>query len=221
MMARSALSLALAALSSLFAGCATPELPEGVGEGLTSFDREPPEGVETFDRPVWKEGDRFVFVRGGILRIAMRVTEASDEEGYVLVDENLGARTLLTPDLAAIGLDVPGQPDAMQRAEPAEPMLHWPLWVGKRWSAHFLRKRVGQPPFALSATYHCDAIETIVVPAGEFRCLRIWRRLRVADTERKFLERAFVMWYSPEVGYFVRRLEDGSLMELESFHRQR
>ena len=211
--------LAGVAMTLLAAGCSAPGLPEGEGDGLVSADREPPPGAQVYERPVWQAGDRFVFVRGGVLRVPLRVIEAT-EEGYVLEHEENGVRTNLTTDLGLSGLDIPGQPEARRREVPPENLLHWPLWEGKRWSSHFLRKQVGAPALPLMVSYHCDAVETVQVPAGELRCLRIWRRARVALPEQQFLERTAVLWYAPEVGYFARRLESGSMMDLESYHRQ-
>ena len=94
------------------------------------------------------------------------------------------------------------------------------MWRGKRWTSHFVRKQLDQPALPLMVTYEVDAVETVTVPAGSFSCLRIWRRARVAESEQRYLERVSVLWYAPEVGYFAKRLESGSLMELEEFHRQ-
>jgi hypothetical protein len=59
----------------------------------------------------------------------------------------------------------------------------------------------------------------VTVGAGSFSCLRIWRHARVA-TEGKFLERASLLWFAPDVGNFAQRLENGTLLELEEYHRQ-
>ncbi|MEM7202818.1 MAG: hypothetical protein AAF628_21340 [Planctomycetota bacterium] len=206
-------------LLAALGGCSSAGLPEGSGRGLVSWDRTAPEGLESFDRPQLAVGDRFVFRRGGISRLSLTVT-AADEDGYVLTDDASRALTRYTLDLGEIGEEFPGDPQNIRRQEPADALCHWPLWVGKRWSCHFLRKAPGAEPLPLLATYACEAEEDIEVPGGTFRCLRIWRHVRVAATGR-FLERASVMWYAPEVGFFVRRLENGTLLELEEVHRQR
>jgi hypothetical protein len=99
-------------------------------------------------------------------------------------------------------------PELERELAPADSRFAWPLWVGKRWVSHFVRKVPGAG-LPVLATYQCDARERITVPAGTFDCWRIWRRARPA-TEGKFL-----------VGWVVRRLDDGVLLELEEFHRQR
>jgi hypothetical protein len=209
---------AIVMAAGLLAACHTPAFPEGTGRGVTSYDRDRPEGVLEYQRPTWKEGDRFVYRRGGVMRIPQRVVKA-DENGYVLEHEVNGVRTVLDRDLGLAGGEVPGDPLQERREEPPEPVLHWPLWVGKRWTSEFVRKMVDQPALPLQASYYCDAVETVQVPAGTFACLRIWRRARVLSNEQ-YLERTTIMWYSPDVGYFAQRLEAGELLELEEYHRQ-
>jgi hypothetical protein len=121
--------------TSLLASCQSLGLPPGSGKGIVSFDREPPQGVELFERPVWQKGDRFVYWRGGIMRLAFQVAEQT-EDGYVLVDEQTGVRTRLTLDLGFAGSELPGEPESARVEDPAEALLHWPLWEGKRWSCH-------------------------------------------------------------------------------------
>lgn len=199
-------------------GCASRELAEGSGRGLLAWDREPPPGTETYPRPVLRPGDRFLFRRGGDYRLAWSVAEAG-AEGYVLEEEETGLRHLLDPDLGDLGEERPGDPDATTRLDPADHAFHWPLWVGKRWRCHFLWKEPGRPALPLLADYYCDAMETVRVPAGTFQALRIWRRTRVA-MRGDFVERVTLTWYAPEVGYIVRRLDDGILLELQEVHRQ-
>ena len=204
-------------LLGVLGACASSDSAEVHGKGVLAFDREPPAGARLFECPSWTEGDQFIYLRGGMLRLPLRVW-AGEDGGFVLENEDNGVKTLLSADLNLTGLEEPGEPMA-QRSDPAETWLHWPLWVGKRWSCNFVNRRPGQPPLPLVITYHCDAIETIDVPAGKFECLRIWRRARVAS-KRKYLERTSILWYAPQVGYFARRLENGTLLELEQFHRQ-
>ena len=66
------------------------------------------------------------------------------------------------------------------------------------------------------ARYHCEAGETITVPAGTFETLRIWRRDAIAGQD-DLLQHSTVVWYAPEVGYMVRRLS-GSLETVLTEH---
>ncbi|RMH05159.1 MAG: hypothetical protein D6702_01190 [Planctomycetota bacterium] len=218
-MSRRRPSFLLAALILLPACAAHDELPAGSGRGLVSWDRQPPAGAETFARPEWTVGDRFVYRRGDEIRAAFRV-DAIDENGIRLVEEESGLFEFLDRDLGERGQDMPGLPKARRVFDPADSGYSWPLWVGKRWTCHYLSKRPGQKqPLPLLVRYECDAVEEVTVPAGTFRCLRIWRRARVA-AKGSFKERTSLSWYSPEVGWFVRRLNADELTELVEVHRQ-
>lgn len=205
-------------LSLLFAACQSTALPPGHGEGLTAVDRQPPAGATTWERPQWNGGDRFVYVRGKQVTTAFRVREAT-ADGYLLVDERSGMQRSLSPDLAFRRLDFPDDPEAVRVHDPEDAELSWPLWVGKRWTVHYLRKAPGAA-MPVRADYHCDAQETLVTPAGTFDCLRIWRRAQPLLPGRTFMENVEVLWYAPQVGWFARRLENSVVQELQEFHRQ-
>ncbi len=205
--------------ASALAACqGAPPAPPLVGQGLVTVDRTPPEGAATFARPEWLVGDRFVYERGGRMQIPVRVSKA-DEQGYVLVDERAGLELLLDRDLGELGERVPADPSRDRRRDPVDARLTWPLWVGKRWTCHYVQRAADGSGLPILATYTCDAIETVTVPAGTFDALRIWRRARPA-VEGEFLDATEVGWYAPAVGWFVRRLADGTLTELREFDRQ-
>jgi hypothetical protein len=202
-----------------FAACAgVGELPPGTGRGLVSFEREPPDGAVTAARPTWKVGDRFLYRRGNAVRVATTVIEAG-EGGYVLEEDGTGMRVRLSPDLGDLGQEAPDHPEWRREYSPGDVRYCWPLWAGKDWLVHYLFKAPGREALPFAARYQCDAIETVQVPAGTFRCYRIWRRLRPA-VDGEFLETTTVSWYAPEVGTFVRRLENGIVLELEECIRQ-
>jgi hypothetical protein len=175
--------------------------------------------VRTWERPRWHAGDRFVYKKGAADLYAYRV-EKGEEGGWRLVEEKSSLATLLTGDLAERGQERPGHPPSRAAYKPADVKLHWPLWVGKRWGCHLLYERADtEHPLPLMVGYHCDREEEVEVPAGRFRCLRIWRRARVA-APGDYLERVSLLWYAPEAGCFVRRLEGGVLLELQELHRR-
>lgn len=214
-MSRKSLTLVCA-----LAGCATPGIPDGQGRGLLSCDRKPPDGAETFAAPSWQPGDRMVFVRGSTQRLSLHVEAHGD--GLALVDDASHTRQLLSADLADLGVEevrAAGKVEPAIAVAPGDLRYHWPLWAGKRWSCHFLRKAPGQPPLPLLVTYVVEASEDVTVPAGTFATLRILRRAAVA-AEGAFLERASLYWYAPSIGTEVRRLDDGLLTELAEVHRQ-
>lgn len=198
------------------AACGTPGLPEGSGQGLVTHDRRAPDGARTVERPTWTDGDRFVYRRGGQLRLALRVI--AEEDGFRLVEEATGLVTRLGPDLEQRGQEAPDAPELERVLAPGDTQLCWPLWAGKRWTCHFLRKAPGQL-LPVWADYVADQWESVTAPAGRFECLRIWRRVRPA-IEGSFFEQVDLLWYSPDAGYFVQKLEDGVITELAEVHRQ-
>lgn len=207
-------------LAILFLGaCASHALPPGEGRGLTTVDAIVPDGVVTAPRPTWKLGDRFVYRRGGALRLEQAVIEVS-EDGYVLEEAASKIRTRLGPSFEQLGQESADEPWLRKVLAPGDSRLTWPLFVGKRWACEYLSKQVGEDPLPVLAKYECDRIEDIVTPAGRFETFRIWRRARPAIEGRKFLEQTMLLWYAPSVGTFVRRFEDGVVTELESWQRQ-
>jgi hypothetical protein len=203
----------------LLCACAAAQRPHlPAGAGLVSFDREAPASAERFERPSWRVGDRFVWRQGESLRLAERVASA-DESGYELIDELDGARTRFNLDLAELGWTPAAGSEAESRElDPYDAVLSWPMWVGKRWVSQFTRRaQSGDVP--ILATYVCDLLEEVQVPAGSFLALRIWRRTRPASPGT-FVERTTLLWYAPAAGCFVRRLDDGLLTELCEFQRQ-
>ncbi|MFQ5507480.1 MAG: hypothetical protein ACE5F1_22175 [Planctomycetota bacterium] len=199
--------------------CGSTRSPELRGGGILSVSREVPPGVELVESPPnWTRGDRFVYRKGGKFRYEFRVLE-TDETGYVLLDESSGAKQKLTRELAETERAEPEEGSA-RRKDPFDAELSWPLWVGKRWTCQYIDKIPGKDGLPVTAEYHCDATEEVRAPAGTFRCFRIWRNAKLKIPGGNFFDNAAVLWYSPEVGWFVRRLEDGTLRELESYHRQ-
>ena len=204
-------------LAVLVAACGSvPMLPEGEGQGLVAVDDVPPPGVTLVERPQWSTGDRFVFLRGGAVRQSFTV-EASGE-GYRLVDEESGMALGKDLDFGDVYQDREGFPGSRVELAPADTRYSWPLWVGKTWTCHYLRKTPGES-LPLIVTYEVEAEETLDVPAGSFRCLRILRSARPA-VEGDFYPQYAILWYAPEAGIDVRWITSGLLTELAEHQRQ-
>ena len=208
--------LASFALALTIACSSTPPAPQ-TGKGMLSVDREPPEGAKVFEQPTWTVGDNFVYRRGGQSRLNFRVIEAT-EAGFVIEDVQSKMRRRFSPELAELGRFFPKREGFVRLTSPQDFRLKFPLWVGKKWSCHFVDNRPGEQ-LAIIASYHCDKLETLDTKVGPLECLRIWRTARLESTD-KFYDRVSVAWYSPEVGFFARRLEGDQLFELEEFEHQ-
>jgi hypothetical protein len=68
--------------------------------------------------------------------------------------------------------------------------------------------------------YRCEARERIQTKAGSFDCLRIRRVARLEIPGQIYLDKVSLLWFSPKVGWWVRKLEDGIETELTQFQRQ-
>jgi len=215
---RAVLALLLAAS---VAGCrvAPPTLPQG--PGLGAADAAPPTGVATLERPEWRAGDSFTYQRGGSRELSYRV-EAGAGGGWRAID-TASARVLeLDANFAQLG-ERSADGEWLVRFDPFDPILHWPLWPGKRWSGGFVRRAPGEPDVPVWVSYHCGEFESIEAPIGRVRALPIWRTLYVTHTGAaegtRSLARTDLLWYAPEYGHWIRRLESGLLTDLTAFER--
>lgn len=216
---RALLALSLGLPLALTGGCSSTKastLPSG--RGLVSYDRTAPAGAERFPRPDWKEGDLFEYRRGERVRMRLRVERHADG-GLLLVDEERRTALALDEDLGELGELAEDRETYRVRFDPIDACFSWPLWSGKRWATHFVRRTEAGEEIPFLVEYRCDGIETIEVPAGRLRCLRIWRTVSIA-AEGDFVERAALLWYSPEVGYLARRLENSLVVDLVDYQRQ-
>jgi hypothetical protein len=210
------LALFLLLVSCACRSTAAPQTAHG--KGLLSSDAAAPSGVETFDCPTWKTGDRYVFQKGGKFR--MGFTAKVDEQGRrELVEDETGTALLLDAKLGELGQRSAAGSELDVTIDPVDVRFAWPLWVGKRWSCQFVQRSKKSEALPLFAHYRADAIESVTVPAGEFRCLRIWRTAQVA-AQGSFADHVAVFWYSPDAGCVVKRLDEGLVTELAEYHRQ-
>ena len=81
------------------------------------------------------------------------------------------------------------------------PRMHysWPLTVGKTWEQGYTQERpVARESFNRYGIWTVDVEETLNVPAGTFRTLKITSRNK---NDGKIL---YEMWYAPEVKQWVK-----------------
>ncbi len=214
-------SICLLGLLASLPSCHSTELPEGTGAGLLAWDRTPPKGAKLWQRPKLRQGDRFVYRRGGRIDLEYRVTRA-DESGYELLEERTGLIRVLTPDLAETERFVPNNPAKRVVRAPADFLLHFPLWVGKRWSGQYLEKHPDGRVLPIRVHYRCEAVVAVRLDSGvTLPCLRIVRTSRLEIGNRKFLDQTSILDYAPKLGWFARRIADGVKSEIRAWHRQR
>jgi hypothetical protein len=207
-----------AAVLLLAASCQTTDTPPEellVGEGVLQVT-EPEAGAELCQAPVWGTdgipplGSELIFHRGG--DVAHFRVELSPYDGWQMTDVQTGVSQIFGADWSDMGKDLPQNAGPIQRLLPGDPVLHFPLWTGKTWSARFYSHGMRREPIQLQTSYHCDQREKIETPAGELNCYRIWRRVELAEGGSE--ARVSLYWYAPEVGFIVKRLDDSKLLEL-------
>ncbi len=202
-------------VGAVFTACqagspALPPLPDGNGAGVVMCDAAAPAGAQTWARPQWRKGDRFAYVRGGVVPAALEVANATATHYAFGVGNGVELRRDL--DLGNLGEWGPdGEP--LHVLSPVDVRYHWPLWVGKRWSCEFVDRMRGGEGIALRVDYAVEDLDVVTVPAGTFQALRITRSARRTDSD-KFLPRWQVAWYSPELGTEVRYQNGDTLVEL-------
>jgi hypothetical protein len=244
---------------SLALSCATPksgtsEVPEH-GLGMLGAEPTPPAGAEVFDAPQFGQGQalgagtELLYRRRGdrIAHFRLELPPTTDAElesskGWNLVDQGTGIALRYDDQWMDLGKDLPEGNGPMLILDPGDPILDFPLWVGKSWKAHFVSRAERRGPFAVEVAYQCDAVEWVSTPAGKFRCLRIWRRAQLAAPIESYAtqgeadvadvaavaavaeggeprQRTSLYWYAPDLGFVVKRLDDSELLELIEIRR--
>lgn len=200
------------------AGCSSPQLAEvEPGRGLIAFDPQPPPGAATHARPTWRAGDRYVFERGGAVRVTVQVREAGPD-GYVLEDAGSETSQRRDLDLGKVEEFATRDGTLLRRHAPRDQRFHWPLWIGKRWRCSFVDQTLGGDTMPLEVDYVVEDLDTVTVPAGTFQTLRIARTARIAGASG-YYAKCSLSWYAPDLGFEVRQLNDGLLTELVEWTR--
>jgi len=152
--------------------------------------------------PVWHVGDEWQYAyqgpvdSGSYVWVVNRIETLDGEPNYVL---KAGTREIFqrVSDLANTLERVDGV--AVLREKPARLMFTWPLSVGKSWAeSHMQERPVERSTTDRNSTWTVDAEETVTVPAGTFRTLKItWRNKNTGNMVTE-------MWYAPDVKQWVK-----------------
>ena len=137
----------------------------------------------------------------GSTEVLVRVGEATLDGRKVATRETKAGNILMDTDGAWLGLTNPAGQIQMRFDPPIG--YQWPLTVGKTWTKEFATTVVasGQKiPF--SATWKVEAFEDVTVPAGTFKAWRVSYSDSGGTTQ--------MLWSAPEVGGFVKRVEQRS-----------
>jgi len=164
--------------------------------------------------PAWKKGDYWVFTSRSRspFALAERMEVASTGDETVLIgDQSPKKRAVLDKEFSVkessggmLSYDVISGKDAY---------LFFPMAVGdSRTFKQTTNTRKGAQSYTNTVTV--EAAEEIAVPAGKFKTYRIV----VSKKNTTGWNGVYRMWYSPDLGYFVR-IQDthGNNSELKSF----
>ena len=178
-------------------------------------------GLVVPEAPMWTKGDEWSFSwegpagRGTFTWKVDREEVLDGVEHYVV---RSGTREFFyrKSDLAFSQETVQGT--VVTRSTPSQVRYVWPLAVGAAWEQTFRRGK--EPDRQVHPRVDAVAVEgeeTVTVPAGTFRTLKIV--YRAPATNAVYYE----PWYAPDVGMFVRDREqrqDGlRARELRAFRR--
>lgn len=163
------------------------------------------QGLVVPEPPVWMKGDewRFSFestTGRGTFTWRVDREEMLDGVAYYIIKSGTREIFYRKSDLASARETVNG----VLVTQNMPPRLHfvWPLAVGTTWEQTYRFERpVDGLAYDTRQVGSVDSEETITVPAGTFRTLKIVYRTRRTDTVR------WEQWYAPEARMWIRTRE--------------
>jgi hypothetical protein len=152
--------------------------------------------------PVWTVGDEWEYAYkspsdGGTYVWAVTRVEMLDGAQHYVVKSGTREIFFRVSDLAIALERVDGV--IVLREDPARLVYAWPLTVGKTWDqAHRQERPVDRQTTNRNSLYTVEADETVTVPAGTFRTLKItWRNKNTGSVLNE-------VWYCPSVKQWVK-----------------
>jgi len=152
--------------------------------------------------PVWQVGDEWQYAyksptASGTFVWSVNRIESVDGVPHYVTKSGTQEIFSRVSDLAASLVRVDGV--VVQRQNPSQLVYAWPLAVGKSWEQSYVLERpVDRQTTNYDILNTVDAEETITVPAGTFRTLKIVGRNRNTSTL------VYEKWYAPDVKSYVR-----------------
>ena len=160
--------------------------------------------------PVWKVGDEWQYAyktqsASGTFVVSVNRIEVLDGVQYYVVKSGQRETFYRASDLA-IGFDrVNGV--VVLRQVPPRLLYAWPLTVGRNWEQSYREERpVDRQTTDHNSVWAVEAEETVTVPAGTFRTLKIVQRNRNTGAL------TYEMWYAGDAKQWVKireMLSDG------------
>ena len=154
-------------------------------------------GVTVAAPPEWRPGDHWSYElttgeQTAIKNVDVReVTDVNAIRYYVV--RVADADHYLTLDLRWAALVRDRKVEA--RMVPPQPLLSWPLIAGRQWT-HDGTFEAGGTRTSFKDTFGVETTETVQVPAGTFRALKVVRQGSNQESDQ--------YWYAPEVRWYVK-----------------
>ncbi|HXH83577.1 MAG TPA: hypothetical protein VNN07_11725 [Candidatus Tectomicrobia bacterium] len=158
--------------------------------------------------PSWRPGDSWVYQwksgeQTGIRIVHMQAIRNLNQMRFYVVSAD-GADQYWTSDLHWAGTVRDSKVEV--RMTPPEPWFVWPLEVGRRWT-HRGQYEDQSGKRDVEDAFAVVGIETITVPAGQFRALKVVRESHGLYSDQ--------YWYVPEVRSYAKWIGRRGEIEFE------
>jgi hypothetical protein len=177
-------------------GACAPVEPEMPDRGRRAIEPQAvPLRVES--PPDWRPGDTWIYQwtsgrESGIRVVDMVETREVNKARFYVLNAD-GAEQFWTPDLHWAGTVRDSK--VQVRMTPPEPWFLWPLEVGRQWTHRGVYEdQSGRRD--VSDSFAVVSAETITVPAGQFRALKVVRESQGLYSDQ--------YWYVPEVRSYAK-----------------
>lgn len=162
------------------------------------------------EKPVYSEGDYWVLLNKNKFK-EIRHSFLREEEDCIVCGLNGSDKTTSYHFKAKLKRSPVGYPD---------PIIDFPLTVGKKWNYQFQRKDQKGPRMnTIRADYKIESYEPVTVPAGTFHAFKISAVAEATGRGKITMPQKDQYWYSPEVKYIIKRINmKGDTWELKEFN---
>jgi hypothetical protein len=187
------------------------------GDRGTAPPPKPPAKDPAYYWPI-KPGTKWVTEQGK-LEIRWEVSKAErTDRGWVVTHRvSLGTTTASIDQRCVVsgnGLWGLSDPKPDEKDEPIYPVLKLPHTPGEKWKATARRNNGPYPAFESEFAFEMAEAETVTVPAGTFRCVKVRTEFRFKGRPPEL----FTQWYALGVGEVKRENDRGELVTvLKSF----
>jgi hypothetical protein len=170
---------------------------------------QPPQGAEMVKVPRMYAGDHWEFQRsdytgygsnyGYSLRVVKVNPDGSFKLRYTKLDTGKGHTRNYNSNYVFKTVDgAEGEKIKVRQAR----TYNFPLWIGKRWTAHFSADSIGGHKYNYTSKYVVLGKETVAVPAGIFDAYKVRYDIQISSSGRSHFIHYY--WYAPKAKIIVK-----------------